>query len=92
MVSAMKSIAGPSKPFSVYRLTRLTHKASHGVFITILDGRWPYCSVRLYSLGMTCMILLWIGWYFSFLYSILQLSLSLQDKCALGAEDSGGTT
>ena len=41
---AMKSIAYPSKPLSVYRSTRSTHKASHGVLNTILDGRWPYFS------------------------------------------------
>jgi hypothetical protein len=47
MGSAMKSIADPSKPFSVYGPTRSTHKASHGVLIAILGGRWPYFSVRL---------------------------------------------
>ncbi len=31
----------------VYGSTRLTHKASHRVRITILGGRWPYFSVRL---------------------------------------------
>jgi hypothetical protein len=46
MVSAMKSIADPSKPFKVYGPIRLTHKASHGVLITILGGRWPYFCVR----------------------------------------------
>ncbi len=47
MVSAMKSIAEPSLPLRVYGPIRLTHSASHGVLITILDGRWPYFSVRL---------------------------------------------
>ena len=47
MVSAMKSIVGPSLPLSVYGPMRWTHKASHGVLITILDGRWPYFSWRL---------------------------------------------
>ena len=46
MVRAMKSIEDPSLPLSVYRSTRLTHKASHGVLITILDGRCPYFRVR----------------------------------------------
>ena len=43
----MKYIAEPPLPLSVYRPTRLTHKTSHGVLVTILDGRWPYFSVRL---------------------------------------------
>ncbi len=46
MVSAMKSIADPSKPSRVYGPIRPTHKASHGVRITILGGRWPYFCVR----------------------------------------------
>ena len=51
MVRAMKSIDEPSLPLSVYGPTRLTHKASHGVLITILDGRCPYCRVHfLYEL------------------------------------------
>ena len=49
MVSAMKSIEDPSIPLSVYGPTRLTHKASHGVCIAILDGRWPNFSVHLLS-------------------------------------------
>ncbi len=47
MVRAMRSIADPSMPLSVYGPTRLTHKFSHGALITILDGRWPNFSVRL---------------------------------------------
>ncbi len=46
MVSAMKSIAEPSLPLRVYGPIRLTHSASHGVLIMILDGKWPYFSVR----------------------------------------------
>jgi len=46
MVRAIKSIDDRSIPLSVYGLTRLTHKASHGVLITILDGRCPYFCVR----------------------------------------------
>ncbi len=46
MVRAMKSIDKPSLPLSVYRPTSSTHKASHGVLITILDGRCPYFWVR----------------------------------------------
>ncbi len=46
MVSAMKSIADPFKPFSVYGPIRSTNKESHAVLITILGGRWPYFSVR----------------------------------------------
>ena len=46
----------------------------------------------LYSLGKSCMTSLWIRWCFSYLSSILQLSLSLQDGYARGAEDSGDTT
>ncbi len=45
MVRAMKSIDEPSSPLRVYGPTRLTHKASHGVLITILDGRCPYFCV-----------------------------------------------
>ncbi len=44
-----------------------------------------------YSLGKSCMTLFWIGWCFSYLSSILQLSLSLWDGYAQGAEDSGDT-
>jgi hypothetical protein len=44
-----------------------------------------------YSLGKICMTLLWIGWCFSFISSILQISLSPQDGYAQGAEDSGDT-
>ncbi len=46
MVRAMKSIDEPSLLLSVYGPMRLTHKASHGVLITILDGRCPYFCVR----------------------------------------------
>jgi hypothetical protein len=46
MVRAMKSIDKPTLPLSVYGPTRLTHKASHGVLISILDGRCPYIGVR----------------------------------------------
>jgi len=46
MVRAMKSIDDPSLPLSVYGPTRSTHKASHGVLITILDGKCPYFCVR----------------------------------------------
>ena len=44
------------------------------------------------SLGMFCMILLWIGRSFAFLSSTSQRSLSLQDECARAAGDSGGIT
>jgi hypothetical protein len=58
MVRAMKSIDKPSLPLSVYELTRMTHKASHGVLITILDGRFPYFCVRFFihlaSLARLC--------------------------------------
>ena len=47
MVRAMKSTDKPSLPLSVYGPTRLTHKAFHGVLITILDGRCPSFCVRL---------------------------------------------
>jgi hypothetical protein len=45
-----------------------------------------------YSLGKICMTLLWIGRFFSFLSSILQISLSTRDVYAQGAVDSGDTT
>ena len=51
MVSAIESIADPSLPLSVYGPMRSTYKAFHGVFISILDGRWPYYSV--------CLLLTW---------------------------------
>jgi hypothetical protein len=44
-----------------------------------------------YSLGKSCMTLLWIGWCFSYLSNISQLSLSPQDGYARGAENSGDT-
>ncbi len=47
MVSAMKSTAEPSLPLSVYEPIKSTHKAYHGVLITVLDGRWPYFSWHL---------------------------------------------
>ena len=46
MVRAMKSIEDPSLPLSVYGPIRSTQRASHGVLITILDGRCPYFCVR----------------------------------------------
>ena len=46
MVRAMKSIDEPSLPLSVHGPTRSTQRASHGVLITILDGRCPYFCVR----------------------------------------------
>ena len=91
MVRAIKSIDKQSLPLSVYGLTRLTHKAFHGVLITVLDGICPYFCVRFFSLGKSCMTSLWIGWCFSYLSSILQLSLSLRDWYARGAEDNGDT-
>ncbi len=45
MVRAVKSIDEPSLPLSVYGPMRMTHKASHGVLMTILDGRCPYFCV-----------------------------------------------
>jgi hypothetical protein len=45
MVRAMKSIDEPSLPLSVYGPSRLTHRASQGVLIMILDGRCPYFCV-----------------------------------------------
>ncbi len=92
MVRAMKSIDKPSLPLSVYGPTRLTQRAFHGVLITILGGKCPYFCVCFYSLGKSCMTSFWIGWFFSYLSSILQLSLSLQDRYAQGAGDSGDTT
>ncbi len=47
MVSAMKSSAEPSLLLSVYGPIRSTHKTSHGVLITLLDGRWSYFSCLL---------------------------------------------
>jgi len=41
--------------------------------------------------GKSCMTSLWIGWLYTFLSSILQLSLSLRDGYARGAEDNGDT-
>jgi len=90
MVRAMKSIEEPSSPLNVYGPTRSTQRASHGVLITILDGRCPYFCVRFYSLGKSCMTSFWIGWFFLFLSSISQISSSLQDGYAQGAEDHSG--
>ncbi len=44
-----------------------------------------------YLFGKSCMTSLWIRWWYTFLSSILQLSLSLRDGYARGAEDSGDT-
>ncbi len=92
MVSAMKSIAEPSLPLRVYGLTRSTHSASDGVLITILDGRWPYFSVRL--------LLTWHDLHdFVMDRTVVRISFQyiaafifLRDDRAPGAEDSGGTT
>ncbi len=58
MVRAMKSIDEPSLPLSVYRPTRMTQRASHGVLITILGGKRPYflCTlfIHLASLAWLC--------------------------------------
>jgi len=87
----MKSIDESSLPLSVYGLTRSTQRASHGVLITILDGRCPYFCVLfftwqvLHDFFLDRMVLL-------ILSSILQISLFLRDKYARGAEDSGDTT
>ena len=61
------------------------------MLVTILDGKVPIFCVR-YSLGKSCMTSFWIGWYIPFLSSISQISLSLRDGRAQGAEDSGDTT
>ncbi len=92
MVSAMKSIAELSLPLRVYGPTRLTHSASHGVLITILDGRWPYFSVRLLLTWHDLHDFVMDRMVFAFLSNISQRLSSLQDRCALGAGDSGGTT
>jgi hypothetical protein len=47
MVKATKAIVEPSLPLSVYRPTKLTHCASHGVLIMILDGKSPHLCVHL---------------------------------------------
>ncbi len=47
MVRAMKSIAGPSLPLSVYEPAKLLHNASHGVHLTILDCKSLYLYVCL---------------------------------------------
>jgi hypothetical protein len=44
-----------------------------------------------YLFGKSYMTSLWIGWLHAFLSSILQLSLSLRDGYAWGAEDNGDT-
>ncbi len=47
MVRTIKSIAEPSLPLSVYGLTKSMHSASHGLLVTILDGKSPYLRVPL---------------------------------------------
>ena len=91
MVRAMKSIDKPFLPLSVYGPMRLTQRASHGVLITILGGKCPYFCVRflftwqvLHDFVLDRMVL-------PFLSSISQISLSLRDGRAQGAEDSGDT-
>ena len=44
-----------------------------------------------YLFGKSCMTSLWIGWWYASMSSISQLSLSLRDGYARGAEDSGDT-
>ncbi len=92
MVRAMKSIDKPSLPLSVYGPTRATHKASHGVLITILDGRCPYFCVRFLFTWQVLHDFVMDRMVFPFLSSISQLSLSLRDGYAQGAGDNGDTT
>ena len=87
---AIKSIDEPSLPLRVYGPMRLTYRASQGMHITILDGGCPYFSDRflfiwqvLHDFIMDRMV--------TFLSSISQLSLSLRDGYAWGAEDNGHT-
>jgi hypothetical protein len=47
MVRAMTSICELSLPLRVYGPTRLTHKHSQGLLMTILGGRCPYLSFPL---------------------------------------------
>ncbi len=92
MVSAMKSIAEPSLPLRVYGPTRSTRSASHGVLITIFDGRWPYFSVRL--------LLTWHDLHDFVMdrriirtpFQHITAFIVFQDGCAPSAGDSGGTT
>ncbi len=42
MIRAIKSICKLSLPLRVYGPIKLTHKHSHGFFMTVLDGRCPY--------------------------------------------------
>jgi len=92
MVRAMKSIDEPSLPLRVYGPTRLTQRASHRVLIMILDGRCPYFCVRFFFTWQVLHDFVLDRMVSSFFSSILQISLSLQDGYAQGAEDSGDTT
>ncbi len=93
MVRAMKSIDELSLPSSVYGPTRLTHKASHEVLISILDGRCPHFCVRfLFTLQVLHdFVMDQLVFLIHFQY-IAELSLSLQDGYTRGAGDSGDTT
>jgi hypothetical protein len=92
MVRAMKSIDKPSLPLSVYGPTRLTHKASHGVLIMILDGRCPYFCVRflftwqvLHDFVMDLMV-------FLIPFQYIAAFIVFSRRVCPGAGDSGDTT
>ena len=71
---------------SIYSLTSiLTHKASHGVLITILDGKCPYFVYFLHDFVMDWMVFL------KPLQYIAAFIVSLR-WAARGAEDGGDTT
>jgi hypothetical protein len=92
MVRAMKSIDKLSLTLSVYGPTRSTQRASHGVLITILGGKYPYFWERFLFTWQVLHDFVMDRWCFSYLSSISQPSLSLRDEYAQGAEDSGDTT
>ncbi len=75
----MLSIDKPYLPLSVYGPTRLTHKASHGVLVTILDGRFPhFCE---------CFLFTWQDLH----DFVMDRTVFLIHVYAQGAEDSGDT-
>ena len=75
----------------MYGPTRSTQRASHGVLISILDGKDPMLSCTLFTWQVLHDFI--FDWMVSsFLSSISQISSSLQDGYAQGAEDSGDTT
>ncbi len=92
MVRAIKSIDELSLPLSVHRPTRSTQRASHGVLITILGGRYPYFCVRFLFTWQVLHDFVLDRMVFLIPFQYIAAFIVSSDGYARGAEDSGDTT